>query len=148
MSGIEIPGFEVIEKIGTGGMATVWKARQKSLDRIVAIKILYSRFSVDATDVHQWDLQQLDHRAVLSAAKYPAVGQLEGHPAASFEEAAQRVGARDAVGVGVVVGADQRLLPPVDDGEESVDPLVGGYVFQNSSNAKYLGRFWSRATRN
>jgi len=37
---LEINGYELIEKIGEGGMATVWKARQLSLDRIVAIKIL------------------------------------------------------------------------------------------------------------
>jgi serine/threonine protein kinase len=37
---VEINGYELIEKIGEGGMATVWKARQLSLDRIVAIKIL------------------------------------------------------------------------------------------------------------
>lgn len=37
---IEIPGFDSFEKLGEGGMATVWKARQVSLDRIVAIKIL------------------------------------------------------------------------------------------------------------
>ena len=36
----DIPGFEMIERIGKGGMAEVWKARQLSLDRIVAIKML------------------------------------------------------------------------------------------------------------
>jgi len=37
---LEITGYKLLEKIATGGMATVWKARQLSLDRIVAIKIL------------------------------------------------------------------------------------------------------------
>jgi|GEM_PF-546908 len=36
----EIGGFELIKKIGQGAMGTVFKARQKSLDRIVALKIL------------------------------------------------------------------------------------------------------------
>jgi len=36
----DITGYELIEKIADGGMATVWKARQLSLDRMVAIKIL------------------------------------------------------------------------------------------------------------
>lgn len=33
-------GYDQTEKIGEGGMATVWKARQISLDRWVAIKVL------------------------------------------------------------------------------------------------------------
>lgn len=37
---LEISGYELIEKIADGGMGTVWKARQLSLDRLVAIKIL------------------------------------------------------------------------------------------------------------
>ena len=35
---MQIQGFEMIEKLGEGGMSTVWKVRQISLDRIVAIK--------------------------------------------------------------------------------------------------------------
>ena len=37
---MELPGYQILEKIGEGGMATVWTARQLSLDRIVAVKIL------------------------------------------------------------------------------------------------------------
>ncbi|MDA0990847.1 MAG: protein kinase, partial [Verrucomicrobia bacterium] len=47
-------GFELLDKVGAGGMATVWKARQLSLDRIVAIKILYSQYSRDPADVQRF----------------------------------------------------------------------------------------------
>jgi serine/threonine-protein kinase len=36
----KIPGYELIKKVGKGAMAEVFQARQISLDRIVAIKIL------------------------------------------------------------------------------------------------------------
>lgn len=36
----EIPGYDLMEKLGEGAMATVYKAKQVSLDREVAIKIL------------------------------------------------------------------------------------------------------------
>lgn len=36
----QIPGFEIIERLGAGGIAEVWKARQVSLDSIVAVKVL------------------------------------------------------------------------------------------------------------
>ena len=41
----KIPGYKVIGKLGAGAMAVVYKARQLSLNRIVAIKILPKRFS-------------------------------------------------------------------------------------------------------
>lgn len=41
----QIPGYQLISKLGKGAMATVYKARQVSLDRIVAIKVLPKRMS-------------------------------------------------------------------------------------------------------
>lgn len=46
-----IPGYQVIEKIASGGMATVWKAKQTSLDRIVALKVLNRGVIKTETDV-------------------------------------------------------------------------------------------------
>jgi serine/threonine protein kinase len=41
----QIPGYRLLEKIGQGAMGTVFKARQVSVDRHVAIKILAPRLS-------------------------------------------------------------------------------------------------------
>src|SRR5436190_15962736 len=39
----QIPGYQLLGKLGKGAMATVYKARQMSLDRIVAVKVLPKR---------------------------------------------------------------------------------------------------------
>ena len=54
MADIQITGFEMLEKLGEGGMASVWKARQVSLDRMVAIKVLAPRFASDTDDVEMF----------------------------------------------------------------------------------------------
>jgi len=41
----QIPGYQLIGKLGKGAMATVYKARQVSLDRIVAVKVLPKKMS-------------------------------------------------------------------------------------------------------
>ncbi len=41
----QIPGFQILKKLGQGAMATVFQAKQISLDRIVAIKVLPKRMS-------------------------------------------------------------------------------------------------------
>jgi serine/threonine-protein kinase len=44
-AGASLGGFEIIEKVGQGGMGAVFRARQLSMDRIVALKILPQKFS-------------------------------------------------------------------------------------------------------
>jgi serine/threonine protein kinase len=51
MSEFNINGFEILEKIGEGGMATVWKAKQISLDRLVAIKVLSPKLAANKEDI-------------------------------------------------------------------------------------------------
>jgi serine/threonine-protein kinase len=44
-SGQQIPGYKVLGQLGKGAMATVFKAKQLSLDREVAIKVLPRKFT-------------------------------------------------------------------------------------------------------
>jgi eukaryotic-like serine/threonine-protein kinase len=39
-AGQQIPGYQIVSKLGAGAKATVYKAKQLSLDRMVAIKVL------------------------------------------------------------------------------------------------------------
>jgi serine/threonine protein kinase len=50
----ELGGFELISKIGQGGMGAVFKARQKSLDRIVALKLLPPSIAKDVRFIERF----------------------------------------------------------------------------------------------
>jgi serine/threonine protein kinase len=43
----EIPGYEILEVLGQGGMATVYLAKQQKFDRIVALKIMAPQLASD-----------------------------------------------------------------------------------------------------
>lgn len=77
----QIPGFQVMQKIGAGAMASVYKARQLSLDRIVAIKILPKRLSEDPEFVKRFYAEgraaaKLNHNNIVQAID---VGEFAGY---------------------------------------------------------------------
>lgn len=49
--------YEILEKIGIGGMATVYKAKCHVLNRYVAVKILRDEFTTDAEFVRRFNTE-------------------------------------------------------------------------------------------
>ena len=63
--------YEIIEKIGTGGMATVYKATDKVLKRNVAVKILRDEFTTDEEFIKRFEAEaqsaaRLTHANIVS----------------------------------------------------------------------------------
>jgi tetratricopeptide (TPR) repeat protein len=83
----DVPGYELLEEIGRGGMGVVYKARQAGLDRLVALKMVLAgayageaeraRFRGEALAV-----ARLQHPHVVQVF---AVGEHEGHPFLALE---------------------------------------------------------------
>ena len=76
-----IPGYRILKKLGSGAMATVFLAKQLSLDRLVAIKVLPKKFSSDANFINRFykegrSAAQLNHANIVQAYD---VGQAGDH---------------------------------------------------------------------
>ncbi|ADO72209.1 Serine/threonine protein kinase [Stigmatella aurantiaca DW4/3-1] len=71
-SPVELPGFELLRVIGRGGMGEVWLARQQSLKRTVAVKILPPRLAKDAEFVTRFEKEA----TALAALSHPNIIQI------------------------------------------------------------------------
>jgi len=96
----QIPGYRLMSHIGSGAMATVFKAKQLSLNRLVAVKVLYKRYSENPEYVERFYKEgqaaaKLNHPNIVQAIDVGEVGgyhyfvmeYVEGH--ALYDELAK-----------------------------------------------------------
>ncbi|MFY0523007.1 serine/threonine-protein kinase [Archangium gephyra] len=69
---VELPGYELVRVLGRGGMGEVWLARQKSLHRMVAVKVLPPRLAKDPEFVTRFDKEA----TALAALNHPNIVQI------------------------------------------------------------------------
>ncbi len=75
----DIPGYEVLEKVGSGGMASVYRARRKRDDEIVALKIPSEQYVTDEKFVRRFHreaevVQHLEHPNIVQTFEHGCVG--------------------------------------------------------------------------
>jgi serine/threonine-protein kinase len=76
-----IPGYQMIDKLGKGSMGVVFKAKQISVDRVVAIKILLDPLAQNKEFIKRFEREamiaaKLSHNNVVNAID---AGQIDGH---------------------------------------------------------------------
>lgn len=77
----EIPGYEILERLGKGSMGLVFKARQTSVDRIVAVKVLLDTLAQNKEFIKRFQREakiaaRLQHNNIVNAID---AGEVEGH---------------------------------------------------------------------
>ncbi|MEM8834705.1 MAG: serine/threonine-protein kinase [Planctomycetota bacterium] len=106
----KIPGFKILGKLGAGAMASVFKARQLSLDRLVAIKVLPRKFSSNRNFIERFYAEgraaaQLNHPNIVQAFDVGQAGEfhyfvmeyVEGETIHDVIAHAKRISEKDAL---------------------------------------------------
>src|SRR5574341_451412 len=81
--GLKLGQYEVLDQLGRGGMATVYRARQESMNREVAVKLLHkSLLEQDATFIERFRreaqvIAKLQHPHILPVYDF---GEHDGQP--------------------------------------------------------------------
>jgi len=85
--GTTLGEFEIVELLGRGGMGAVYKARQASLDRLVAIKVLPQSLASDESFVERFDREARAAAAVRhpNIIEIHAIGEDRGYQYIAME---------------------------------------------------------------
>lgn len=112
----KIPGYEITGLLGSGGMATVWKACQHSLGRFVAIKVLNPHLAVHEEELLQFREEvrlaaRLSHPEIIRVydarfsddVSYVVMELVDGYTAGQWMRRKGRIDAGDALTIGLTV---------------------------------------------
>lgn len=78
---LAIPGYQILEKLGKGSMGIVYKAKQTSVDRVVAVKVLLESLSTNKEFIKRFQREakiaaKLSHNNIVNAID---AGEADGH---------------------------------------------------------------------
>lgn len=109
--------YEIVEKIGSGGMSDVYKAKDHVLGRFVAIKVLKKEFSEDVNFVTKFRTEaqsaaRLEHPNIVNiydvgseyGMYYIVMEHVEGITLKSYIEKKGRLSYKEAVSIAIQVG--------------------------------------------
>ena len=79
---LEIPGYQILERLGKGSMGMVYKARQTSVDRIVAVKVLLESLAQDGDFIDRFQREakiaaKLSHSHIVNAIDAGSAGRYQ-----------------------------------------------------------------------
>jgi serine/threonine-protein kinase len=110
----EIAGYEIMMKIGAGGMGTVYKAQQVSLERVVALKVLAPHLARDSSFIRRFLTEarsagRLNHANIIRAIDvgesngryYFAMEFVDGETVYEFLKREGTMGEEETIKVGV-----------------------------------------------
>ena len=78
---LSIPGYQILEKLGKGSMGIVYKAKQTSVDRVVAVKVLLETLATNKEFIKRFQREakiaaKLSHNNIVNAID---AGEVDGH---------------------------------------------------------------------